>query len=100
MLTTNVDISDQLINGQLGRVIEVSLDNITNKPSTIFVKFDDSNAGASAIRNSSSTFARDNHVVPIQPVLTRIKVRPGKPSPPEIQRLQFSFNSRMGLHCA
>ena len=89
MLTTNVDISDRLINGQLGTVIKIVLDDITNKPSTIFVKFDDSNAGASAVRNSSSTFARDNNVVPIQPVLTRIKVRPGKPSSPEIQRLQF-----------
>jgi hypothetical protein len=44
MLTTNVDISDRLINGQLGTVIKVSVDNVSNKPSTIFVKFDDSNA--------------------------------------------------------
>ena len=40
MLTTNVDISDRLINGQLGTVIKVSVDNVSNKPSTIFVKFD------------------------------------------------------------
>ncbi|CAB4017810.1 Hypothetical predicted protein, partial [Paramuricea clavata] len=89
MLTTNVDISDRLINGQLGTVIRVTVDNTSNKPSTIFVKFDDCNAGASAIRKSSSSFARDNHAVPVQPVLVRIKVRPGKPSSPEIQRLQF-----------
>ena len=48
MLTTNVDISDRLINGQLGTVIKVSVDNVSNKPSTIFVKFNDSNAGVSA----------------------------------------------------
>jgi ATP-dependent exoDNAse (exonuclease V) alpha subunit len=89
MLTTNVDISDRLINGQLGTVIKVSVDNISNKPSTIFVKFDDNNAGVSAIRNSSSSFARENNLVPIKPVLARIKVRPGKPSSPEMQRLQF-----------
>ena len=89
MLTTNVDISDRLINGQLGTVIKVSVDNVSNKPSTIFVKFDDSNAGISAIRNSSSSFARENNLVPIKPVLGRIKVRPGKPSSPEMQRLQF-----------
>ncbi|CAB4037856.1 ATP-dependent DNA helicase PIF1, partial [Paramuricea clavata] len=89
MLTTNVDISDQLINGQLGAVIKVSVDNVSNKPFTIFVKFDDSNAGVSAIRNSSSSFARENNLVPIKPVLARIKVRPGKPSSPEMQRLQF-----------
>jgi ATP-dependent exoDNAse (exonuclease V) alpha subunit len=89
MLTTNVDISDRLINGQLGTVIKVFVDNVSNKPSTIFVKFDDSNAGISAIRNSSSRFARENNLVPIKPVLARIKVRPGKPSSPEMQRLQF-----------
>ena len=89
MLTTNVDISDRLINGQLGTVINVSVDNVSNKPSTIFVKLDDSNAGVSAIRNSSSGFARENNLVPIKPVLARIKVRPGKPSSPEMQRLQF-----------
>ena len=89
MLTTNVDISDRLINGQLGTVIKISVDNISNKPCTIFVKFDDRNAGVSAIRNSSDSFARKNSLVPIQPVLARIKVRPGKPSSPEIQRLQF-----------
>jgi hypothetical protein len=89
MLTTNVDISDRLINGQLGTVIKVSVDNVSNRPSTIFVTFDDSNAGVSAIRNSSSSFARENNLVPIKPVLARIKVRPGKPSSPEMQRLQF-----------
>ena len=89
MLTTNVDISDRLINGQLGTVVKVCCDNVSGKPSLIFVKFDDCNAGTSAIRNSSNIFARENNVVPIQPVLAKIKVRPGKPSSPEIQRLQF-----------
>ena len=89
MLTTNVDISDRLINGQLGTVIKVAVDNVSNKPSTIFVKFDDSNAGLSAIRNLSCSFAKQNNLVPVKPVLARIKVRPGKPSSPEMQRLQF-----------
>lgn len=30
-----------------------------------------------------------NNVVPIAPVLVKIKIRPGKPSSPEIQRIQF-----------
>ena len=89
MLTNNVDIIDRLINGQLSTVVRVAVDSVSNKPSTIFVKFDDRNAGISAIQKSSSSFARENSVVPIQPVLARIKVRPGKPSSPEIQRLQF-----------
>ena len=46
-------------------------------------------AGNSTIRNSSSSFATENNVVPIQPVLARIKVTPRKPSSPKIQRLQF-----------
>jgi hypothetical protein len=89
MLTTNVDITDRLINGQLGTVIRISVDNHSNTPSTVFVKFDDSNSGLSAMRSSSSSFARENNLVPIKPVLARIKVRPGKPSSPGIQRLQF-----------
>ena len=89
MLTTNVDISDRLINGQLGTVIKIAVDNVNNKPSMIFVKFDDKNAGASDIRNLSSSFARNNNMVPVQCVLARIEVRPGKPSSPKIQRLQF-----------
>jgi hypothetical protein len=88
VLTTNVDISDRIINGQLFTVIKVAVDSVSNKPSTIFVKFDDSSAGRSAIQNSSSVFARENNLVPIQPVLARTKVRPGQPSFPEIQRLR------------
>ena len=51
MLTNNVDIIDRLINGQLGTVVRVAVDSVSNKPSTIFVKFDDRNAGISAIQN-------------------------------------------------
>ena len=87
MLTNNVDIIDRLINGQLGTVVRVAVDSVSNKPSTIFVKFDDRNAGISAIQKSSSSFARENSVVPIQPVLTRITTT-------------ISFNSCMGMHCA
>ena len=89
MLTTNADISDRVINGQFGTVIKDSFDNVSNEPSTVFVKFDDSNAGVSAMRNSSSSFASENNLVPIKPVLEKIKVRPGKRSSPEMQRLQF-----------
>ena len=89
MLTTNVDISDRLINGQLGTVIKIAVNNVSNKLSTIFLKFDDRTAGNSAIRNLSISFVREYNVVPIQPVLVRIEVTPRKPLSPEIQRLQF-----------
>ena len=42
-----------------------------------------------AISKCTDRYARENTAVPIQPVLARIKVRPGKPSSPEVQRLQF-----------
>ena len=89
MLTTNVDIGDRLINGQMGTVIKIGVNSNTQKPSIIYIKFDDDKAGHNLITKCTNTFTKENRAVPIQPVLTRIKVRPGKPSSPEIQRVQF-----------
>lgn len=55
----------------------------------ICIKFDDPQAGTIAIQKCAEKYVQEYGVVPIQPVLARIKVRPGKPSSPEIQRLQF-----------
>ena len=46
---------------------------------------------SSCCKSSRSTdnYAGENSAVPIQPVLARITVRPGKQSSPELQRLQF-----------
>ena len=46
-------------------------------------------AGKITINTSSNSFATENRLVPIEPVLAKIKVRPGKASSPEIQRIQF-----------
>ena len=81
MLTTN-------INGQMGTVVKIQV-NKSNKPTTLYIKFDDENAGKTMINSSANSFARENHLVPIEPVLAKIKVRPGKSSSPEIQRIQF-----------
>ena len=89
MLTTNIDIADRLINGQIGTVVKINVNQSNQKPTVIFVKFDDHNAGNISIQKSGNVFARENRAVPIEPVLTRIKVRPGKLSSPEIQRMQF-----------
>ena len=88
MLTTNINIQDQLINGQMGTVIKINV-NANNEPTVLYVKFDDENAGQRTINISSNSFARENYVVPIEPVLAKIKVRPGKASSPEIQKIQF-----------
>ena len=58
----------------------------------VYIKFDDNEAGRTLIQNSSSIFARENAVVPIEQVLSKIKVRPGKPSSPEVQRIQFPIS--------
>ena len=87
MITTN--ISGRLINGQLGTVTKVAVNHNTSRPLVIYVKFDDSQAGMSTIQKHYDQYARQHSSVPFQPVLARIKVRPGKPSSPEIQRLQF-----------
>lgn len=97
MLTTNIDIADRLINGQMGTVIKITLSEKTQKPNIVYIKFDDSEAGRRAITKHSNSFARHNNVVPIEPVLTKIKIRPGKPSSPEIQRTQFPLT--LGYAC-
>ena len=89
MLTTNIDIADRLINGQMETVIKIEVDGNTKKTNIVFIKFDDSEAGKDAIAKHSNNFAHNNQAVPIVPVLTKIKVKPGKPSSPEIQRRQF-----------
>ncbi|XP_028408646.1 ATP-dependent DNA helicase PIF1-like [Dendronephthya gigantea] len=89
MLTTNVSICDRLINGQMGSVFKIDVNPINQKPSVLYIKFDDPNAGKNLITSSNNLLAREHQVVPIEPVLAKIKIRPGKPSSPEIQRVQF-----------
>ena len=69
----------------------------TQKPNIVYIKFDDNDTGKKAITKHSDLFARHKNVVPIEPVLTKIKIRPGKPSSPEIQRTQFPFT--LGFAC-
>ena len=89
MLTSNVDISDRLVNGQLGNVARILLNEISGKPTTVYVKFDDELAGNSLINKSGDKFAIQNKVVPIKPILSKIKINSAKRSSPEIQRVQF-----------
>ena len=53
------------------------------------MQFDDNKAGNILINKSGDSFVQENRLVPIAPVQTKIKVRPGKASSPEIQRIQF-----------
>ena len=58
-------------------------------PTIFYIKFDDPHAGKELVNNYPTPFPKENNVVPIEPVLARIKIRPGKASSPEIQRVQF-----------
>ena len=89
MLTNNVDISDRLINGQLGTVARILVNEVTEKPSIVYIKFEDEDVGNLVIDKSGDNFAIENKVVPIKPVLAQIKLNAGKRSSPAIQRLQF-----------
>ena len=72
-----------------GAIKKIGINHTTQKPVVIYINFEDSQAGIKATEKCKDKYARENGVVPIQPKLARIKVRPGKPSSPEIQRLQF-----------
>lgn len=54
------------------------VNEMTQKPSIVYVKFDDEDAGSLVIDKSTDTFAIENRVVPIKPILAKIKLNPGK----------------------
>ena len=89
MLTTNIDIQDRLINGQMGTIRKVKFNVIYNKPQTVYVEFDDVTAGHQRIQQSGDLYAIENSFVPLQPVLAEIKIKPNKPSSLTVKRTQF-----------
>ena len=89
MLTTNLDVEDRLINGQMGTVMRIRYDDGTEKVHTVYVKFDDEKAGQNRITKSGGLYARQNHFVPISRIVSKIRMRANSPSSPEIQRTQF-----------
>ena len=74
MVTVNVDINDRLINGQMGTIARIVINQNTSTQSVIFTKFDDCQAGVYAVSKHTDRYARENNAVPIPPVLARIKV--------------------------
>ena len=72
----------------MGTVVKIDV-NMNNEPTVLYIKFYDEKAGETTIDNSGKSFAKKENAVPIEPILAKIKVRPGKASSPEIQRMQF-----------
>ena len=97
MITTNINIADRLINGQMGTVAKIHVNTVTKKPTLVDVKFDDDRVGCTFIQTSGNSFARENDTVPIEPVLSKIKVRPSKSSSPEVQGIQFPITVSLGM---
>ena len=89
MWTTNLDVDDRLINGQMGTIVKIKCNRVSNKPEVIYLKLDYESAGRSLILKSGDYFAIENNFVPIRPVVSKIKLKLGKKSSSEIQRTQF-----------
>ena len=85
ILTTNLNIDDRLINGQMGTVSKIKYNDASQKPQVIYIKFDNESARLETIRKSGDLYAMENHAVPIVPVVTKIKVKTSRPSSSEIQ---------------
>lgn len=86
MLTNNIDIDDRLINGQIGLVRDIQYNN-DGTIQTIFVKFNDHQAGILKMR--SNQYAFETHTVPIKRIQASIPVSMSSVSSPAISRTQF-----------
>ena len=69
MLTSNIDIKDKLINGQIGTVVHIEKHYGIVK--TVFVKFDQEGVGSEKIR--SNRIAQQYQAVPIQSISVDIR---------------------------
>ena len=93
MVTTNVDLSDRLRNGQIGTVKYFGLNQ--NEVDTIYVAFDDTSAGQKRI-NGNDVIARNNRWVPISREETSIYISKNRTTSPAINRTQF--HAIMGMY--
>ena len=84
MLTVNVDLSDRLVNGQLGTVKHISK-NLKGEVTKIYIKFDDAGAGQKKV--NKDTFAKQHSWVPVEKYEADIKLKAN--SYVVIKRTQF-----------
>ena len=85
MLTFNIDLADQFINGKIGTVKHILTDrgNVVK----IYVLMDDFNAGIK--KRNSDALARQNLWIPVERAEASIRLRANKESSPVIKRTQF-----------
>ena len=99
MLSVNVDITDRLINGQMGTIARIVINQNTSTQSELFIKFDDCQVGVYAVLKCTDRYAREKNAVPIQPVLARIKVT-WKTTFTRNTKITISYYISMGLYSA
>ena len=85
MLTTNVDVSDGLVNGARGEIVHVATTNRDSRFIHILVKFDNSEVGAKA--KHASHYSNYSDAVPLSRHETVFLARGKRGS--EITRVQF-----------
>ncbi|XP_065576394.1 ATP-dependent DNA helicase PIF1-like, partial [Artemia franciscana] len=81
MLTSNLDVTDGLVNGALGTVTQIQVDEIRNTSETIFIHFDEPDTGRKARKDS-----RLHHISKDTPIVVKKEVIKQKPL---TERLQF-----------
>ena len=64
MITTNIDVTDGLTNGAMGKVTNIVIDETTGKISTILVSFDSKHVGQEAM-HTSVYHSTNQNAVPI-----------------------------------
>ena len=85
MLTSNIDIEDRLINGQIGTIYNIiTQDSGVTK---IFIEFQDPMAGLK--KKANNPYGRIHNVVPIERTETEIHIHKNISSSPAIKRTQF-----------
>ena len=86
MLTSNLDLSDKLCNGQIG-IVKHMKQNANGEITTVYLKMEDNTVGITAM--STDPYARRNRWVPIKMIEKEIKINKNCSCSPCIKRLQF-----------
>ena len=88
MLTSNIDVSDKLCNGQIGTIHHLKQDSNSNV-TTIYLKMNDESANLQAIR--SDTYVSQHNLIPIGRTEREIAINSKSTCSPTIKRLQFQI---------
>ncbi|CAH3146135.1 unnamed protein product [Porites lobata] len=75
----------------MGTAMKINVNKFTQKPFVIYMKFDDKRAGNALIQTSGDSFVQQNKVVPIEPVLSKIK-NPGIIHSKSVQPFRFTMD--------